>query len=146
MPAERDRPRSRRFLGNEMLETASKMMRGLTSPGCRQPDREGRVLGLSPSGFHELAYADWGPIGDKRPIVCVHGLTRQGRDFDHLAERLVAAGRRVICPDLPGRGRSDWISNPDHYALPQYCADMNALIARLGATEVDWVGTSLAAL
>ncbi|WP_349630186.1 alpha/beta fold hydrolase [Bradyrhizobium manausense] len=76
----------------------------------------------------------------------MHGLTRQGRDFDYLAERLAAAGRRVICPDLPGRGRSGWISNPDHYALPQYCADMNALIARLGVAEVDWVGTSLGGL
>ncbi|MCP3464066.1 alpha/beta fold hydrolase [Bradyrhizobium sp. CCGUVB23] len=111
-----------------------------------QPDREDVVQGLSPSGFHQLAYTDWGPLDDKRPIICVHGLTRQGRDFDHLAERLVAAGRRVICPDLPGRGRSGWIGNPDHYTLPQYCADMNALIARLGVSEVDWVGTSLGGL
>src|SRR4051812_4713926 len=82
----------------------------------RQPDRVGDVLGLSTSGFHQLAYADWGPLDDRRPVVCVHGLTRQGRDFDHLAQRLVAAaGRRVICPDLAGRGRSGWIGNPDHY-------------------------------
>jgi pimeloyl-ACP methyl ester carboxylesterase len=111
-----------------------------------QPDREDVVHGLSPAGFHRLAYADWGPLDDERPIICVHGLTRQGRDFDHLAERLVAAGRRVICPDLPGRGRSGWINNPDHYALPQYCADMNAVIARLDVSEVDWVGTSLGGL
>jgi pimeloyl-ACP methyl ester carboxylesterase len=130
-----------------MFEAAGKlMMRGRGGGMRRQPDREGIVRGLSPVGFHQLAYADWGPLGDKKPIVCVHGLTRQGRDFDHLAERLVAAERRVICPDLPGRGRSSWISNPDHYALPQYCADMNALIARLGVAEVDWVGTSLGGL
>jgi len=131
-----------------MFEATGEAMRGLAGgePKSRQPDREDVVLGLSPSGFHQLAYADWGPVDDKRPIVCVHGLTRQGRDFDHLAERLVAAGRRVICPDLPGRGRSGWIGNPDHYALPQYCADMNALIARLGVSEVDWVGTSLGGL
>jgi pimeloyl-ACP methyl ester carboxylesterase len=119
---------------------------GPGAPKPRSPDRQDVVLGLSPSGFHRLAYADWGPVGDRRPIICVHGLTRQGRDFDHLAGRLVAAGRRVICPDLPGRGRSGWISNPDHYALPQYCADMNALIARLGVAEIDWVGTSLGGL
>ncbi|WP_439400127.1 alpha/beta fold hydrolase (plasmid) [Bradyrhizobium sp. PMVTL-01] len=95
--------------------------------------------------FHRLAYTDWGPIDAKR-LICVHGLTRQGRDFDHLAHRLAAEGRRVICPNLPGRGRSGWISNPDHYSLPQYCADMNALIARLDASEVDWVGTSLGGL
>ncbi len=49
----------------------------------------------------------------------------------------------MICPDLPGRGRSSWLAKADDYALPQYCADMNALIARLGVREVDWVGTSL---
>ena len=134
-----------------MFEVARKAMHGLTGgvppiPKSRQPDREDVVLGLSPSGFHPLAYTDWGPVDDKRPIICVHGLTRQGRDFDRLAEQLAAAGRRVVCPDLPGRGRSGWISNPDHYALPQYCADMNALIARLGVREVDWVGTSLGGL
>jgi pimeloyl-ACP methyl ester carboxylesterase len=126
-----------------MFEAAGSVMQGSK---FRRPDREGVVLGLSPAGFHRLAYTDWGPLDDDRPIVCVHGLTRQGRDFDHLAERLVAAGRRVICPDLPGRGRSGWIGNPDHYALPQYCADMNALIARLGVCEIDWVGTSLGGL
>ena len=70
------------------------------------PDREGMLLGLSPAGFHEIAFTDWGPIEDKRPIICVHGLTRQGRDFDYLARSLVGKGRRVICPDLPGRGRA----------------------------------------
>ncbi|WP_315834350.1 alpha/beta hydrolase [Bradyrhizobium prioriisuperbiae] len=105
--------------------------------------RVGRLHGLSPKGFHDLAYTDWGPLDDARPIICVHGLTRQGRDFDYLARSLAAAGRRVICPDLPGRGRSGWLANSDDYALPQYCADMNALIARLGVSEVDWVGTSL---
>jgi pimeloyl-ACP methyl ester carboxylesterase len=126
-----------------MSEAAGSVMRGSKS---RQPDREGIVLGLSPAGFHRLSYADWGPLDDQRPIICVHGLTRQGRDFDHLAARLVVAGRRVICPNLPGRGRSGWIGHPDHYALPQYCADMNALIARLGVCEIDWVGTSLGGL
>ncbi|WP_245302076.1 alpha/beta hydrolase [Bradyrhizobium sp. LTSP885] len=113
--------------------------------GCLQPDREDRLLGLSPSGFHEIAYVDWGPIDDERPVICVHGLTRQGRDFDYLAADLAASGRRVICPDLPGRGRSGRIG-PDDYSLPQYCSDMNALIARLGVREVDWVGTSLGGL
>ena len=116
------------------------------APSSRQPDREDVLLGLSPSGFHELAFIDWGPLEDKRPIICIHGLTRQGRDFDYLAKRLVDQGRRVICPDLPGRGRSGRLADPDDYALPQYCADMNALIARLGVSEVDWVGTSLGGL
>jgi pimeloyl-ACP methyl ester carboxylesterase len=109
-----------------------------------QPDRESVFQGLSPSGFHDIAYIEWGPANDKRPVVCVHGLTRQGRDFDYLAARL--AGRRVICPDLPGRGRSARLVNPDDYSLPQYCADMNALLARIDVREVDWVGTSLGGL
>jgi len=114
--------------------------------GDRKPDREGLLLGLSPSGFHEIAYVEWGPGDAERPVICVHGLTRQGRDFDHLAAALAAGGRRVICPDLPGRGRSGRLRNPDDYSLPQYCADMNAMIARLGVREVDWVGTSLGGL
>src|SRR5262245_29606575 len=78
--------------------------------------------------------------------MCVHGLSRQGRDFDYLAVDLAAAGRRLICPDLVGRGRSGRLRNPDEYALPQYCADINALIARLGVQQIDWVGTSLGGL
>jgi pimeloyl-ACP methyl ester carboxylesterase len=111
-----------------------------------EPDRQGTVLGLSPSGFHKISYVDWGSVEDRRPVICVHGLTRQGRDFDYLARQLVASGRRVICPDLPGRGRSGRLVNPDDYSLPQYCSDMNALLARLDVEEVDWVGTSLGGL
>lgn len=111
-----------------------------------EPERRGIVRGLSPSGFHRIAYVDWGELDDSRPVICVHGLTRQGRDFDYLAAQLRRSGRRVICPDLPGRGRSDWLLNPDDYALPQYCSDMNALLARLDVEEVDWVGTSLGGL
>ena len=111
-----------------------------------QPERRGIVTGLSATAFHRVSYVDWGPIDDETPVICVHGLTRQGRDFDLLAADLRSCGRRVVCPDLPGRGRSDWLSEPDEYALPQYCADMNALIARLDVDEVDWVGTSLGGL
>lgn len=55
-------------------------------------------------------------------------------------------GRRVVCPDLVGRGRSGKLRNPNEYALPQYCADMNALVARLGTEQVDFIGTSLGGL
>jgi pimeloyl-ACP methyl ester carboxylesterase len=131
-----------------MSKRAEKLLHRMTDKRTAptEPDREDVVLGLSPSGFHEIAYVEWGPADDQRPIVCVHGLTRQGRDFDYLAARLAASGRRVICPDLPGRGRSGRVKNPDDYSLPQYCSDMNALLARLGASEVDWVGTSLGGL
>ncbi len=110
----------------------------------REPDRTGTILGLSTSGFHSVAYADDGPTTTRVPIVCVHGLTRQGRDFDYLSAHLAAAGRRVVCPDLVGRGQSGKLLNPNEYALPQYCADINALIAALGAKEVDWVNLKTA--
>jgi pimeloyl-ACP methyl ester carboxylesterase len=76
-------------------------------------------------------------------VLCVHGLTRNGRDFDFLARRLAGKGMRVVAPDLPGRGRSDWVTPPSDYATPLYLAATAAVIARTGAAEVDWVGTSL---
>ena len=110
------------------------------------PDRTGSVLGLTRRSFHRVAFADWGPPVSGRPVLCVHGLTRNGRDFDHLAAALAGKGRRVVCPDLPGRGRSEWLKDSSDYVLPQYCSDMTILIAALGSTEVDWVGTSLGGL
>jgi pimeloyl-ACP methyl ester carboxylesterase len=75
-------------------------------------------------------------------VLCVHGLTRNGRDFDALAEAL-SARFRVVCPDVAGRGKSDWLKDPADYDYPVYLADMAALIARLDVDEVDWVGTSM---
>lgn len=99
------------------------------------------ILGLGPHGFHRIAYTEWGAATASRTLICVHGLTRNGRDFDRLAAGL---GERwhVFCPDMPGRGRSDWLPAED-YNYPQYLADVTALIARAGAKEVDWVGTSM---
>ena len=103
------------------------------------------LLGLSPGGFHRLVYVEWGD--PKAPAtICVHGLTRNGRDFDRLAAALVASGRRVVCPDVVGRGLSDWLGDPAHYGYPQYLADMTALIARLDTGPIDWVGTSMGGL
>jgi pimeloyl-ACP methyl ester carboxylesterase len=119
---------------------------GAREAGVREPDRTGRILGLSRSGFHEIAYVEWGPANADHVVICVHGLTRQGRDFDYLARELASQGRRVVCPDLVGRGRSGWLRDPADYTVLQYCADMNALIARTGARIVDWVGTSLGGL
>jgi len=103
-------------------------------------------LGLSLGGFHRVAYWQWGPQEAERTVVCVHGLTRQGRDFDVLARTLARAGWRVVCPDLVGRGMSGWLEDPAGYTLLQYGTDMNALLARLDVGEVDWVGTSLGGL
>ena len=102
------------------------------------------LLGLGPHGYHRIAYVEWGEARD-RAVICAHGLTRNGRDFDRLAAALAGA-RRVACPDMAGRGRSDWLADGANYGYPQYCADMNALIARLAVEVVDWVGTSMGGL
>jgi pimeloyl-ACP methyl ester carboxylesterase len=107
--------------------------------------REGKVKCLSAAGFHHMAYVEWGDAANPKVLVCVHGLTRCARDFDFLAQAL-AADYRVVCPDVAGRGRSDWLRNKSLYAIPQYCADMTALLAKLNAEAVDWVGTSMGGL
>ena len=121
------------------------------------------VLGLSAHGFHKLFYTDWGDPASRRVVICVHGLTRNCRDFDFLAQSLEGAFR-VVCPDVAGRGRSAWLKNAGDYSYPQYLADMNAVIARAtawpasggwlgklgnflrrryGSRTVYWVGTSM---
>jgi len=98
---------------------------------------------LGHGGFRRLAYAEWGPRDASRTVVCVHGVSRTGRDFDVLARALVDQGARVIAPDLPGRGRSDWLASGTHYTDRAYASAMCALIARLDVEHVDWIGTSL---
>lgn len=100
---------------------------------------------LGPHGFHRLTYYEWGDVANPRVVVCVHGLTRNGRDFDTLA-RALAPQLRVICPDVAGRGVSQWLSHKQDYGYPIYLADMATLIARTGADQVDWVGTSMGGL
>jgi pimeloyl-ACP methyl ester carboxylesterase len=107
--------------------------------------RRNAVLCASPSGLHRLSYVEWGEAANPRVLVCVHGLTRCARDFDRLAQAL-ADRYRVVCPDMPGRGESDWLANPMDYATPVYVNSMVTLIARLGVDGVDWVGTSMGGL
>ena len=104
--------------------------------------REGSVLCLDPHGFHRMRYVEWGDPANPRVLLCVHGLTRNGRDFDYIAERLADA-YRVVCPDVVGRGRSDWLRDPADYTYPVYTSDMAALIASLHVDAVDWIGTSM---
>jgi pimeloyl-ACP methyl ester carboxylesterase len=104
-----------------------------------------RIHVEGPDRRYGLSYADWGRTGTARTVVCVHGLTRNGRDFDHLA-RVLAEERRVICPDIVGRGLSDPLTDPEHYALPTYVGHMVQLLSGLGLDEVDWVGTSMGGL
>jgi len=92
-----------------------------------------------------MAYWEWGDRDNPRVVLCVHGLSRQGRDFDTLAQAL--SGRfRVVCPDVVGRGQSAWLADPMGYQTPQYVADMVTLIARLNTRDVRWVGTSMGGL
>jgi pimeloyl-ACP methyl ester carboxylesterase len=106
-----------------------------------------------PSGGHRMAYWQWGDAAASHAIVCVHGLSRQGRDFDVLARALVAhsgGSVRVVCPDVAGRGQSDWLKDPMGYQIPGYAADMLALLAQLHRqapiVTLDWVGTSMGGL
>ena len=99
----------------------------------------------SPRGLHRIAYLEWGDPRNRDVLLCVHGLTRTGRDFDALA-RALCGQFRVVCPDIAGRGDSDRLPDPLLYALPQYVADMVTLIARLDVDGVNWLGTSMGGL
>jgi pimeloyl-ACP methyl ester carboxylesterase len=112
---------------------------------ARGEPRQGTYLGVSAAGFHELAYVEWGDPGNDRVLLCIHGLTRQGRDFDTIA-RALSDRYRVVCPDIVGRGRSEWLADKSAYNYPQYWSDLAALIARLEVGEVDWLGTSMGGL
>ena len=105
------------------------------------------------NGGHRMAYWQWGNASASHVVVCVHGLSRQGRDFDTLAAHLVEKAQgniRVVCPDVVGRGESDWLKDPMGYQIPAYAADMLALLGQLHSqtviTTLDWVGTSMGGL
>jgi pimeloyl-ACP methyl ester carboxylesterase len=100
---------------------------------------------LSPAGLHNMAYKQWGDPENPNVLVCVHGLTRVSDDFDALA-RVMCETHRVVCPDVVGRGRSDWLRDPRYYLPTQYVSDMVTLLARLEAETVDWFGTSMGGL
>jgi pimeloyl-ACP methyl ester carboxylesterase len=108
------------------------------------------------TGGHRMAYWQWGQADGAHVVVCVHGLSRQGRDFDVLARALVEQGTgrpgdlRVVCVDVVGRGESDWLKDPMGYQLRTYAGDMLALLGQLHAqapiASLDWVGTSMGGL
>ncbi|TGW15876.1 alpha/beta hydrolase [bacterium NHP-B] len=107
--------------------------------------REKSFLGLNPQGFHRVVYQEWGEPDNPQVVVCVHGLTRNSGDFFWLAEAL-SKHFRVICPDMVGRGRSDYLRDAARYTYPQYMADLNVLLGRLDVERVHWVGTSMGGL
>jgi len=122
-------------------------------------------LSLGPDGFHRIAYTDWGEARNPHVVVCVHGLSRNSRDFDRLAAAL-ESGHRVVCMDVIGRGDSDWLADKSGYSFSTYLSDAAALIARVTtpvagglleslqarlrggrpAAKLDWVGTSMGGL
>jgi len=126
---------------------------------------QGSFLSLSPGGFHRIAYLDWGKHSAEQVVVCVHGLSRNCRDFDYLARDL-ARNCRVVCPDVAGRGASEWLADKGEYSFSTYLSDAAALIARItapappvsfgtirrrrrsaeGPAQIDWVGTSMGGL
>lgn len=106
-----------------------------------------------PVGGHRMAWWQWGCDEAEHALVCAHGLSRQGRDFDVLAqallERAAELGRplRVICPDVVGRGESDWLKDPMGYQFTTYVGDMLGMLAQLhqdcAIGTLDWIGTSM---
>jgi pimeloyl-ACP methyl ester carboxylesterase len=110
------------------------------------PERsENHFRSLSPHGFHCVVYDEWGAPDNPNVLICVHGVGRNARDFDDLAAAL-APTHRVLSVDMPGRGRSDWLADPNDYVFPTYLTVLTALIARSGAEQVGWVGTSMGGL
>ncbi len=107
--------------------------------------REGHFRSLSPHGFHRVVYDEWGDRDNPAVVICVHGVGRNARDFDDLAVAL-APTHRVLNVDMPGRGRSDWLADPNDYVFPTYLTVLTALVARSGAETVGWVGTSMGGL
>jgi len=104
-----------------------------------------KVPALSAHGFYNVAYHEWGRADNAKVLMCVHGLTRRGRDFDFLAQAL-ERDYRVLCPDMPGRGLSDFLPVKEDYDYVTYIGAAAALIARAGVSELHWVGTSMGGL
>lgn len=115
------------------------------SRSSRLEMRRGCVQCLSSGILHRMSYIEWGDAANPRVLVCVHGLTRNARDFDFLA-RVMADHYRVVCPDVAGRGESEWLRNKADYGVPTYLQHMLVLLAHLGVARVDWVGTSMGGL
>ncbi|MDD2610154.1 MAG: alpha/beta hydrolase [Giesbergeria sp.] len=105
-----------------------------------------------PQAVRRMAYWEWNATGNPQHphvVLCVHGLARQGRDFDVLA-RSLSTQARIICPDVAGRGQSDWLADPQGYQVPLYGMDILGLLAQLHQQApirtLDWVGTSMGGL
>lgn len=107
--------------------------------------RLNHVQCLDTQGLHRMAYWEWGDPANSKVLLCAHGLTRQGRDFDTFAQAMQDEFR-VVCPDVVGRGQSDWLADSNAYQIQNYATDMVPLIARVNAKTLYWVGTSMGGL
>jgi pimeloyl-ACP methyl ester carboxylesterase len=117
----------------------------MAEDGIAPGPRRRSVQCASPRGLHRMSYLEWGDPRNREVLLCVHGLTRTGRDFDEVA-RALCGQFRVVCPDVAGRGDSERLPDPMLYGVPQYVGDMVTLIARLDVEGVSWLGTSMGGL
>ncbi|KTC83480.1 alpha/beta fold hydrolase [Legionella cincinnatiensis] len=101
-----------------------------------------QVMGIDSQGFHNMTYYEWGDSNNPKVLLCVHGLFRNGRDFDDLAQ-VLSSHYRVICPDMVGRGLSDKVGSPKDYSTLTYLSDITILLAQLAVTKIDYLGTSM---
>jgi pimeloyl-ACP methyl ester carboxylesterase len=93
---------------------------------------------------YKMVYYSWGSLVDSsKVLLCLHGLNRNGRDWDFIGEALAKEGYYVIAPDIVGRGNSDYLPNPLGYDIRYYCADILRLFQVLNLTEVNLLGTSM---
>jgi len=120
-------------------------MRGRTAKQQKLGPREDSALSINKKSFHHIHYRDWGDVNNPDVMFCLHGLTRNSHDFDHIAVEL-AKKKRVICPDTAGRGKSDWLPNYHDYTIPQYNLDVAVLAAAVKCERFDLIGTSLGGL
>ncbi len=114
-----------------------------------KPHRRATVqfsLGKDEGAIHRVMVVhDWGDERNPNVVICVHGLSRNGRDFDVIADAL-SNDYRVLCPDVPGRGESDWLASADQYVIANYAVAIHAMLIELGVQRYDWIGTSMGGL
>jgi pimeloyl-ACP methyl ester carboxylesterase len=110
-----------------------------------KPHRRSNVAVLMDGVLKHMAVHEWGDETNPRVVLCVHGLSRNGRDFDVVADAL-SKDYRVLCPDIPGRGKSDWLASAEQYSIPTYVQFINAMLTQYGVQTYDWIGTSMGGL
>ena len=96
--------------------------------------------------FRDYPGGDGASSDGRPPVICLHGLTRNARDFEALAPHIAAQGWRVLVPEMRGRGRSAYAPDPSTYVVPTYVADLLALLGQEGIERFVSIGTSMGGL